>query len=97
MWIDLAAGPVEYGPATSGEGFVKGEMLPLASTYGVGQENLFAADLASLLWSAARMLFAPAVRIPVSFFEELEVRFRVMILIFGSSLGCCIIVLTLLL
>lgn len=75
VWVDLAAGPVEYGPATSGEGYVKGEMLPLASSYGAGQENTFAADLASLVWSAARMLVAPAVRIPVQFAEDLEVSY----------------------
>lgn len=73
MWVDLAAGPVEYGPASSGEGYVKGEMLPLASSYGLGQENAFAADLASLVWSAAQMLLAPSVRIPVHFEEHLEV------------------------
>jgi hypothetical protein len=75
MWVDLAAGPVEYGPASSGEGYVKGEMLPLASSYGLGQENAFAADLASLVWSAAQMLLAPSVRIPVHFEEHLEVHF----------------------
>jgi len=73
MWIDLAAGPVEYGPATSGEGYVKGEMLPIASTYSSSQQTTLAADLASLVWSAARMLFVPAVRIPVSFWTDLEV------------------------
>ena len=73
MWVDLSAGPVEYGPASSGEGYVKGEMLPLASSYGVGQENTFAADLASLVWSAAQMLLVPSVRIPVHFEENLEV------------------------
>jgi len=75
MWIDLAAGPVEYGPATSGEGYVKGEMLPIASTYSSSQQTTLAADLASLVWSAARMLFVPAVRIPVSFWTDLEVHF----------------------
>lgn len=73
MWVDLAAGPVEYGPASSGEGYVKGEMLPLASSYGLGHTNAFAADLASLVWSAAQMLLAPSVRIPVFFEENLEV------------------------
>lgn len=75
IWVDLAAGPVEYGPASSGEGYVKGEMLPLASSYGLGRENAFAADLASLVWSAAQMLLAPSVRIPVTFEENLEVHF----------------------
>lgn len=73
MWVDLAAGPVEYGPASSGEGYVKGEMLPMGSSYGVGHEKAFAADLASLVWSAAQMLLAPSVRIPVTFQENLEV------------------------
>lgn len=79
IWVDLAAGPVEYGPASSGEGYVKGEMLPLASSYGLGRENAFAADLASLVWSAAQMLLAPSVRIPVTFEENLEVKSKILL------------------
>ncbi|KAL2613662.1 hypothetical protein R1flu_025354 [Riccia fluitans] len=74
MWIDIAAGPVEYGPSSSGEGYVKGEMFPSAQSYGVNQyQNVLMADLAAMIWSAARLLFVPSVRIPVSFEPDTEV------------------------
>ncbi|KAL3679211.1 hypothetical protein R1sor_022167 [Riccia sorocarpa] len=74
MWIDIGAGPVEYGPSTSGEGYVKGEMFPTAQSYGLNQyQNVLLADLAAMIWSAARMLFVPSVRIPVSFEPDTEV------------------------
>ncbi|BBN17816.1 hypothetical protein MPTK1_7g17090 [Marchantia polymorpha subsp. ruderalis] len=74
MWIDIAAGPVEYGPSTSGEGYVKDEMFPSSQNYGVNQfHTVLMADLAAMIWSAARLLFVPAVRIPVSFEQDTEV------------------------
>ncbi|KAG6719784.1 hypothetical protein I3843_03G025600 [Carya illinoinensis] len=54
LWIDLAAGPVDYGPALSGEGLLpRGEFHPLATLHGrpKSQRALYA-DLASLVWSA---------------------------------------------
>ncbi|CAM6102131.1 unnamed protein product [Calypogeia fissa] len=74
LWIDLAAGPVEYGPSTSGDGYVKGEMFPLAKNYNDYQlKNAYLADLAAMVWSAARMLFVPSVRVPVTYERDTEV------------------------
>lgn len=77
MWIDLAAGPVEYGPALSGEGLLpRGDAHPLATLHsGRHETKAFIADLASLIWSAIQMLLAPSLRIPVPFEAELEVHF----------------------
>lgn len=77
MWIDLAAGPVEYGPALSGEGLLpRGDAHPLAALHrGRQGQKAFIADLASLVWSATQMLLAPSLRVPVHFETELEVHF----------------------
>lgn len=54
MWIDLGAGPVDYGPALSGDGVLpKGEFHPLAAFHGRPKsQKALLADLASLVWSA---------------------------------------------
>ncbi|KAB1211651.1 hypothetical protein CJ030_MR6G002146 [Morella rubra] len=84
LWIDLAAGPVDYGPVLSGDGVVpRGEFHPLAALHGrpKSQKALFA-DLASLVWSAYQVLLVPSLRIPVPFEAGLVVQF---IHIYGSD------------
>eukprot|EP00249_Psilotum_nudum_P015265 c25230_g1_i1 orf=130-2187(+) len=77
LWVDLAAGPVEYGPALSGEGLLpRGESHPFAVLHsGKKEQSALIAELASLVRSAARMLLVPALRIPAHFEPELEVHF----------------------
>eukprot|EP00249_Psilotum_nudum_P014613 c24915_g1_i1 orf=495-2534(-) len=75
LWIDLTAGPISYGPYVSGEGFMpRSELHPLAIGHSVKQDQL-AAELASLIWSASRMLLVPALRIPRYFQSKLQVNF----------------------
>ncbi|MCO5555226.1 hypothetical protein L7F22_008770 [Adiantum nelumboides] len=77
MWIDLAAGPVEYGPALSGEGLLpRGDAHPLATLHSNRQgQKAFMADLASLVWSATQMLLAPSIRVPMHFETDMDVHF----------------------
>ncbi|KAK7316367.1 hypothetical protein VNO77_35359 [Canavalia gladiata] len=77
FWIDLGAGPVEYGPAISGDGVIpRGEFHPLAALHGRPKsQKAFAADLASLVWSAYQVFLAPSLRIPVPFENSLVVQF----------------------
>ncbi|XP_027358419.1 uncharacterized protein LOC113867349 [Abrus precatorius] len=77
FWIDLAAGPVDYGPAISGDGVIpRGEFHPLAALHGRPKsQKAFAADLASLVWSAYQVFLAPSLRIPVPFENSLVVQF----------------------
>ncbi|CAN6455712.1 unnamed protein product [Victoria cruziana] len=77
MWVDLAAGPVNYGPSISGDGLIApGEFHPLAALHGRPKsEKDFFADVASLIWSAYRALLVPSLRVPVFFEENLIVRF----------------------
>lgn len=77
MWIDLAAGPVDYGPALSGEGLLpRGDTHPLATLHSNKQgHKAFIADLASLVWSATQMLLAPPIRVPMHFESDLDVHF----------------------
>lgn len=77
IWVDLTAGPVEYGPALSGEGLLpRGNAHPLATLHSNRQgQKAFIADLASLVWSATQMLLAPPLRVPVHFETDLEVHF----------------------
>ncbi|XP_043724444.1 uncharacterized protein LOC122671349 [Telopea speciosissima] len=77
LWIDLAAGPVDYGPALSGDGVLPGgEFHPLATMHGrpKSQKSLLA-DLASLVWSAYQVLLVPSLRIPIPFENSLIVQF----------------------
>ncbi|XAR51765.1 hypothetical protein NMG60_11006495 [Bertholletia excelsa] len=80
LWIDLAAGPVDYGPALAGDGVLpRGEFHPLTALRGrpKSQKALLAA-LASLVWSAYQVLVVPSLRIPVPFENSLityEVRY----------------------
>ncbi|XP_058085076.1 uncharacterized protein LOC131232686 [Magnolia sinica] len=77
LWIDLAAGPVDYGPAISGEGVLpRGEFHPLTSLHGRPKsQKALIADLASLVWSAYHVLLVPSLRIPVFFENSLLVQF----------------------
>ncbi|XP_020593932.1 uncharacterized protein LOC110034039 [Phalaenopsis equestris] len=77
MWIDLAAGPVDYGPALSGEGLLpRGEFHPLASLHKRHRsEKLLLADLASLVLSAYQTLLVPSLRIPLFLETMLLVQF----------------------
>ncbi|KAF9604204.1 hypothetical protein IFM89_004910 [Coptis chinensis] len=77
IWIDLAAGPVDYGPALSGDGVLpRGDFHPLAALHGrpKSQKTLLA-DLASLVWSAYQVLLVPSLRIPVTYENLLVVQF----------------------
>ncbi|XP_068651290.1 uncharacterized protein [Aristolochia californica] len=84
LWIDLAAGPVDYGPALSGDGVLpRGEFHPLTALHGRPKSNkAYVADLASLVWSAYQVLVVPSLRIPVTFENLLIVEF---IHIYGSD------------
>ncbi|KAH9323148.1 hypothetical protein KI387_017787, partial [Taxus chinensis] len=77
LWVDLKAGPVDYGPALSGEGVLpRGEFHPLATMHSAWKtQKDFLTDLSSLIWSAVRLLFMPALRIPVYYESELLVQF----------------------
>ncbi|KAF5182775.1 transmembrane protein [Thalictrum thalictroides] len=77
IWIDLAAGPVDYGPALSGDGVLpRGEFHPLAALHGRPKsQKALLADLASLVWSAYQVLLVPSLRIPVTFENSLVVHF----------------------
>ncbi|MQL90774.1 hypothetical protein Taro_023371 [Colocasia esculenta] len=77
VWIDLSAGPVDYGPAVSGDGLLpRGEFHPLASLHGRPKsEKALLADLASLVLSSYHALLVPSLRIPVFYDNELLVRF----------------------
>ncbi|XP_026665918.2 uncharacterized protein LOC103721331 [Phoenix dactylifera] len=77
VWIDLAAGPVDYGPALSGEGLLpRGEFHPLAALHGRPKsEKALLSDLASLVLSAYQALLVPSLRIPVFFESSLLIQF----------------------
>lgn len=77
IWIDLGAGPVNYGPALSGEGVLpRGEFHPLATLHGRPKsEKALLADLASLVLSAYKSLLVPSLRIPVHYENSLLIRF----------------------
>lgn len=77
LWIDLGAGPVDYGPALSGDGVLpRGEFHPLAAMHGrpKSQKSLLA-DLGSLVWSAYQVMLVPSLRIPVPFENSLIIQF----------------------
>uniref|UniRef100_A0A7N0V0L9 DUF7906 domain-containing protein n=1 Tax=Kalanchoe fedtschenkoi TaxID=63787 RepID=A0A7N0V0L9_KALFE len=77
LWIDLGAGPVDYGPGLSGDGVLpRGEFHPLAAAHGrVKSEKAMLADVASLVVSAYQVLLTPSLRIPVPFENSLVVQF----------------------
>ncbi|KAF5735525.1 hypothetical protein HS088_TW15G01032 [Tripterygium wilfordii] len=77
IWIDLNAGPVDYGPALSGDGLLpRGEFHPLAALHGRPKsQKALLADLASLVWSAYQVHLVPSLRIPVPFENSLVVQF----------------------
>ncbi|KAG6491324.1 uncharacterized protein LOC122007222 [Zingiber officinale] len=77
VWIDLAAGPVDYGPAISGEGVIsRSEFHPLASGHGRPKsERNFLSDLTSLVLSAYKALLVPSLRIPVFYENSLVIQF----------------------
>ncbi|KAL0906110.1 hypothetical protein M5K25_024575 [Dendrobium thyrsiflorum] len=77
MWIDLAAGPVDYGPALSGEGLLpRGEFHPLASLHKSPRpEKALLADLASLVLSAYQTLLVPSLRISLFLESMLLIQF----------------------
>ncbi|XP_021762286.1 uncharacterized protein LOC110727056 [Chenopodium quinoa] len=77
IWVDLGAGPVDYGPGLSGDGVLpKGEFHPLAAFHGKAKsDKAVLADLASLVYSAYQVLLVPSLRIPVPFENNLVVQF----------------------
>ncbi|XP_047074174.1 uncharacterized protein LOC124683767 [Lolium rigidum] len=77
LWIDLGAGPVDYGPALSGDGVLpRGEFHPLAALHGRPKsEKALVASLASLVLSAYKLLLVPSLRIPVHYESSLLIRF----------------------
>ncbi|KAK8710198.1 hypothetical protein V6N13_145535 [Hibiscus sabdariffa] len=76
LWIDLGAGPVDYGPALSGDGVIpRGEFHPLSSLHGRPKSGkAFLSELSSLVYSAYQVLVVPPLRIPVHFENVLTVR-----------------------
>ncbi|OMO77446.1 hypothetical protein COLO4_25162 [Corchorus olitorius] len=76
LWIDLGAGPVDYGPALSGDGVLpRGEFHPLAALHGRPKsEKTLLSELASLIYSAYQVLVVPPLRIPVHFENTLTVQ-----------------------
>ncbi|KAF4390708.1 hypothetical protein G4B88_015598 [Cannabis sativa] len=86
IWIDLGAGPVDYGPALTGDGVLpRGEFHPLAALHGRPKsQKALLADLSSLVWSAYQVLLVPSLRIPVPFENSLIVQF---IHIYGAENG----------
>ncbi|KAJ7970955.1 Transmembrane protein [Quillaja saponaria] len=84
VWIDMGAGPVDYGPALSGDGVLpRGEFHPLAALHGRPKsQKALLADLASLIWSAYQVFLVPSLRIPVTFENSLIVQF---IHVYGSE------------
>ncbi|KAF2533713.1 hypothetical protein F2Q70_00032175 [Brassica cretica] len=84
LWIDLSAGPVDYGPALSGDGVLpRGEFHPLAALHGRPKsEKALLADVASLVYNAYQVLLVPSLRIPVYFEESLVVQ---LIHVYGSE------------
>ncbi|KAK8935360.1 hypothetical protein KSP39_PZI013124 [Platanthera zijinensis] len=77
LWVDLAAGPVDYGPSLSGEGLLpRGEFHPLASLHkNPRPEKALIADLASLVLSAYQTLLVPSLRIPLFLENTLLIQF----------------------
>ncbi|XP_057447601.1 uncharacterized protein LOC130739343 [Lotus japonicus] len=78
FWIDLAAGPVDYGPAISGDGVIpRGEFHPFATLHSLRpkSDKALVADIASLISSAYQVFLAPSLRIPVVFDNTLVVQF----------------------
>lgn len=73
----MGAGPVDYGPALSGDGVLpKGEFHPFAALHGRPKsQKALLSDLASLVWSAYQVLFVPSLRIPVPLENKLIVEF----------------------
>ncbi|KAL0554948.1 hypothetical protein IC582_008878 [Cucumis melo] len=84
LWVDLGAGPVDYGPSLSGDGVLpRGEFHPLATLHGRPKsQKALLADLASLVWSAYQVHLVPSMRIPVPFESSLVVQF---IHVYGSE------------
>ncbi|KAL9262979.1 hypothetical protein AKJ16_DCAP13669 [Drosera capensis] len=77
-WVDLGAGPVEYGPGLAGDGVVpRGEFHPMGTLHGrwAKSEKAVAADLAALVYGAYQVMAVPDLRIPVPFENTLVVRF----------------------
>ncbi|CAK9162872.1 unnamed protein product [Ilex paraguariensis] len=77
LWIDLGAGPVDYGPALSGDGVLpRGEFHHLTTLHGRPKsQKALLSDLSSLVWSAYQVLLVPSLRIPVPFESSLIVQF----------------------
>lgn len=77
LWIDLGAGPVDYGPGLSGDGVLpRGDFHPLAAVHGRPKsQKALLADVSSLVWSAYQVLFVPSLRIPVPYESKLVVEF----------------------
>nr|GEX27844.1 protein transport protein [Tanacetum cinerariifolium] len=77
LCIDLSAGPVDYGPALFGDGMLpRGEFHPLSGLhYGVKLQKSVLADVASLVWSAYKVLLVPSLRVSILFENELVVQF----------------------
>ncbi|GMJ04210.1 hypothetical protein like AT3G28720 [Hibiscus trionum] len=76
LWIDFGAGPVDYGPALSGDGVLpRGEFHPLAALHGGPKsDKALLTELASLIYSAYQVLVVPPLRIPVHFENTLIVQ-----------------------
>ncbi|KAK1265104.1 hypothetical protein QJS04_geneDACA017846 [Acorus gramineus] len=85
LWVDLTAGPVNYGPALSGDGLLpRGESHPLASLQHdrPRSERSVIADVSSLVVSAYNSLLVPSLRVPVYYDNTLTVQF---VHVYGGS------------
>ncbi|KAI3715292.1 hypothetical protein L6452_22269 [Arctium lappa] len=69
LWMDLSAGHVDYGPTLSGDGVLpRGEFHPLTTLHGRPKsQKALHEDMASLIWSAYKVLLVPSLRILVPF------------------------------
>jgi len=83
LWIDLTAGPVSYGPHTSGEGIVWPLSLPRPGRYisesgYMSQIDVFLSDLSALVLKACLYVFNPSMHSDaVEFHKAIIVRLTV--------------------
>eukprot|EP00697_Spironema_sp_BW2_P015949 gnl/Spiro4/7009_TR3638_c0_g1_i1.p1 gnl/Spiro4/7009_TR3638_c0_g1~~gnl/Spiro4/7009_TR3638_c0_g1_i1.p1 ORF type:complete len:711 (+),score=187.76 gnl/Spiro4/7009_TR3638_c0_g1_i1:60-2135(+) len=75
-WMDLTAGPVTYGPSTSGDGTMTEFSLPrvTAAHSKLPTKSQLLADLASVIYRSCQYLFAPSIdRTPTGELDPPEV------------------------
>lgn len=77
IWVDLAAGPVDYGPGLSGDGVLpKGDFHALAAVRKKGSsEKVLMSDLGGLIMSAYKSLLVPSLRVSIDYESSLLIQF----------------------